>query len=93
MVLEGCLDRRAQDQAVDHRGVLGLLNELLDGEVVGHPHETQALQLGNRERLRADGHVGLGRKVLLDDHPEIHPVERVSGEDEDEVVGGTCGNG
>jgi hypothetical protein len=77
----------AHGQAVDDGGVLGLLDELLDREVVGHPHQAQALDLGDFEGLGADGHVGPGRDVLLDDLPEIHPVELVAGEDEDQVVG------
>jgi len=77
----------ADRQAVDDGGVLGLLHELLDREVVGHPHEPQALHPRYLKGLRADRNVRTVGNVLLDDLPEVHAVELVPGEDQDQVVG------
>src|ERR1019366_1060960 len=79
-LLELLLDCGAQGQARDHRRVLRLLDKLLDRQVVRDLHQAQALELRERD-------VGPHRDVLIDDLPEVHPVQLVAGEDQDQVVG------
>ena len=80
------LQFRTDGQSLDDGGLLGLLDKLGDREVVGDAHQTQALDFRNGERDRRDGHVCAGRDMLVHDLAEIHPIQLVTGEDQDKIM-------
>jgi len=76
--MELSLKRVAQGEAVDDRWIFRLFNKLRDREIIVYPHQAQPFDFGNRKRYGGHRDVCATRDVLLNNRPEIHPIELVS---------------
>ena len=74
-----------QPQRVQHRGVLGLLDEPGDPEVFVHLHDAEAGDIFAFDGDRGHGDIGGGVDMLGNDRAEVHPVELVAAQ-HDQVI-------
>ena len=66
--------------------VLGFSSKSMTRPVAVDPHDPARPGLGLGDRQGGDGDLGLVLEVGADHVLEVHPVELVAGEDQDEVV-------
>ena len=85
----GCqfgLQGRAECQALNHLGILGLLDETRDRVIILDLHQAETCHLRNRKRHRRHSHVRLCGDVLLNDLAVVHPVELVARKNQHEIM-------
>ena len=73
---------RRQSQPVEHRWVLRLFHETRDAPFGIDLHDPQCLRVFAHDRDGRDRELRLRLVVLLDDGPEIHPVELIAAQDD-----------
>ena len=75
-------EARSSREAIEQGGLLGLLHEADDPPLGIGLHDAQRLGGAPAHRDGGDGEVGLRLDVLLQNSPEIHPVELVAAQDQ-----------
>ena len=83
---EAVFELFAERKAGDDGRILGFLDKLRDGKIVGHAHDAEALDARGGDGYRSHGDIRARSDMLVDDFAKIHPVELVTREDQHEIV-------